>query len=649
MDLPLQQVLSGILKMTDASGLNATEIISGILNATSSSSNHTEGTTLNTSLFSGSMPANILALFPLLFSFGALSGWVKIFLIGGLVETCRRWFGLFYENAVDSFYMTAVFDEDDVSYQWMMVWLSTQPAWAKIRQVQVSTDTYGADRTAISIDADDDEDAVNTRKMFYIPTPSKTYTLWYKGRFLTITRSEEQGRWGRDSKLHLTLTTRDPKLLAELLKDARRAYMVCREDKMCIWTSDSTNSWRQVARRAKRSLGSIVLDPGVKDTIMEDARDFLASRKWYNERGIPFRRGYLLYGAPGSGKTSLIHSLAGELELDVYIISLSRIGLDDSGLDSLINELPERCVALMEDIDAAFTHGLTRELDEDLDEKRLGAKDDEDSGDEPNNKKKGQMPVPNASRVSLSGLLNALDGIGAQEGRILFATTNKYSSLDPALCRPGRMDLHIEFKLASKYQARELFKRFYNPNARGEEEQEQENRKENESMGCEKNEEDEKSEGDSGYNSTNDSSSSSSSTLSLPSLRSSGNVDLPKPAVCGAMHQHCHMHGPKLTKRQLERMAEEFADAVPEREVSMASLQGYLMTYKIRPEDAVKNLGGWIEIELREKREKERRKEERQKRREERRKREPNKREEGQSEGGLSDTHLRNTENPRIL
>lgn len=70
---------------------------------------------------------------------------------------------------------------------------------------------------------------------------------------------------------------------------------------------------------------------------------------------------YLLYGAPGSGKTSFIHSVAGELGLDVYIISLSRIGLDDSALGELVNALPERCVALMEDIDAAFTSGLNRD------------------------------------------------------------------------------------------------------------------------------------------------------------------------------------------------------------------------------------------------------------------------------------------------
>jgi chaperone BCS1 len=59
----------------------------------------------------------------------------------------------------------------------------------------------------------------------------------------------------------------------------------------------------------------------------------------------------------------MIHCMAGELGLDVYIISLSRAGLDDSSLSELVNALPERCVALMEDIDAAFTHGVNRTED----------------------------------------------------------------------------------------------------------------------------------------------------------------------------------------------------------------------------------------------------------------------------------------------
>ena len=77
----------------------------------------------------------------------------------------------------------------------------------------------------------------------------------------------------------------------------------------------------------------------------------------------------------------------------------------------------------------------------------------------------GACPGGASSRITLSGLLNALDGISAQEGRLLFATTNRYHTLDPALTRPGRMDLHVEFRLASRYQARELYKRFYVPDA----------------------------------------------------------------------------------------------------------------------------------------------------------------------------------------
>ena len=108
----------------------------------------------------------------------------------------------------------------------------------------------------------------------------------------------------------------------------------------------------------------------------------------------------------------------------------------------------------MEDIDAAFKQAIKREVP-------LSQKGDEDGG----TPERSDSPSPDmGSRgVTLSGLLNALDGIGAQEGRILFATTNNHAALDPALIRPGRMDAHIEFKFASKSQAEELFKCFYNP------------------------------------------------------------------------------------------------------------------------------------------------------------------------------------------
>lgn len=74
--------------------------------------------------------------------------------------------------------------------------------------------------------------------------------------------------------------------------------------------------------------------------------------QWYADRGIPFRRGYLLHGVPGSGKTSLIHALAGELMLDIYVVSLSASWINDATLTSLMGRVPARCILLLEDLDA---------------------------------------------------------------------------------------------------------------------------------------------------------------------------------------------------------------------------------------------------------------------------------------------------------
>ena len=113
------------------------------------------------------------------------------------------------------------------------------------------------------------------------------------------------------------------------------------------------------------------------------------------------------------------------------MISLAKKNMDDTTLHSLISRLPPRSCALIEDIDAAFFDGVTRE-----------------TGMDPESDfQNGQM-----GGVTLSGLLGAIDGVAAQEGRLLFATTNKYSALDSALIRPGRLDVHIKFAIIGLYR-----------------------------------------------------------------------------------------------------------------------------------------------------------------------------------------------------
>jgi chaperone BCS1 len=239
--------------------------------------------------------------------------------------------------------------------------------------------------------------------------------------------------------------------------------------------------------------------------------------------------------------------------------------MDDTSLNEIISELPEKCIALMEDIDAAFLSSVTRE-NESQEKSPVDKKNGEAGGQQ------GKGPSESNSRITLSGLLNALDGVGAQEGRLLFATTNKYSALDPALCRPGRMDLHIEFKLASKYQADELFKCFYLPSddfSSTPSDAVDDEKAETESV-------------DSGY----------AEKLSEPPSTTLSAMDAP--ACLGSTHS---ARVPVLTRGQVTHLAKKFADAIPEREFSMASLQGYLMGYKTRPFDAVKEASSWVEKE----------------------------------------------------
>ena len=160
--------------------------------------------------------------------------------------------------------------------------------------------------------------------------------------------------------------------------------------------------------------------------------------------------------------------------LDIYVVSLSASWMNDSTLTSLMGRVPARCIVLLEDLDAAFTRSTSRDSgstgapgprrrggNHSSDNKDDSDSDDDEDNDKNKKKKKKDDQLSEVNTLSLSGLLNALDGVAASEGRILFATTNHLERLDPALSRPGRMDVWIEFKNASPWQAEALFRNFF--------------------------------------------------------------------------------------------------------------------------------------------------------------------------------------------
>ena len=128
-------------------------------------------------------------------------------------------------------------------------------------------------------------------------------------------------------------------------------------------------------------------------------------------------------------------ALAGELDYGICILSLSEEGMSDDRLAQALSVVPRRCLVLLEDIDAAFESRVTA------------------AG--------GAAASRAGSRLTFSGLLNTLDGVASSEERLVFMTTNYLERLDPALLRPGRVDLARELGAASFSQARRLFVGFY--------------------------------------------------------------------------------------------------------------------------------------------------------------------------------------------
>ncbi|WFD31039.1 Complex III assembly protein translocase and chaperone [Malassezia sp. CBS 17886] len=272
-----------------------------------------------------------------------------------------------------------------------------------------------------------------------VPGPG-THWFRYRGVWMRLQR-ERNGKlvdlttgapW---ETVTLTTLASQAHLFPQLLTDARQLALSSTEGKTVVFTSWGAE-WRPFGHpRRVRALDSVVLAADRKQDLVRDVQRFLSRGPWYTKRGIPYRRGYLLHGAPGSGKTSFITALAGSLGFNICLLNLAERGMTDDKLNHLMSNAPERSILLLEDIDAAFVGRGQHEPERHAD------------GYQPN--------------VTFSGLLNALDGVASGESRIIFMTTNHLERLDPALIRPGRVDMISELGDAAPEQVRELVVRFY--------------------------------------------------------------------------------------------------------------------------------------------------------------------------------------------
>jgi len=170
-----------------------------------------------------------------------------------------------------------------------------------------------------------------------------------------------------------------------------------------------------VAKKPHRMLDTIAIPAKDKNYIISTMDEFIKSEERYIAMGIPYHLGIILSGPPGTGKTSLIHAIASHYNRNIYFQTGQTIGVSQIE--------PETAIYVIEDIDANGMAVSDRECNEPMSSK-----------------------IPSMlAGPTMSDILNVLDGLLSPHGLITIATTNHYEKLDPAITRPGRFDIHVEF------------------------------------------------------------------------------------------------------------------------------------------------------------------------------------------------------------
>ena len=241
-----------------------------------------------------------------------------------------------------------------------------------------------------------------------------------------------------------------------------------------INTDTKNLNWKVSVFKSSTSFDNIFFEG--KAEVLQRLSDFMKEREFYKMLGKPWKIGILLTGEPGCGKTSLIRAISNFFKRSIKDVQFNRMG-DIDDLEGCFNCVeydnrgmgPEDVVLVAEDIDCmnfdVIKKRTAEEPKKDLKEQFNSFKSEEAKAimmaiTTSNDISMGPK-AKSGREITLSYLLNILDGISNADGRIFIASTNHVEKIDPAALRPGRIDIRIDFKRASVSIVREIISHWY--------------------------------------------------------------------------------------------------------------------------------------------------------------------------------------------
>jgi chaperone BCS1 len=355
------------------------------------------------------------------------SGGLLLMIIGGIGVYLRALPQRFGEWVIAQTTMMVTVKDDDMAFVWVKEWLLEREFVKRIRRVDLDTTFRG-------------------QELALIPAPGRHW-LWYARRPFWVWFYRSEDTKGRSQRRMESFTFRTVGRNQEFLRRFVDEIVECHKNrmKMTSFLYVYDDGWTSVQAYAPRLLDSVILKPGEKEHLIQDVERFRTSRHRYRRLGVPYHRGYLLYGPPGTGKTSLVSGLAAKFGMSIYAVNLTEF--NDRTLKSAINDVPENSVILFEDIDCMKAGGRP-ELDD------WTRKQAPKTGNEKDD-------LAGHFGVTLSGLLNVVDGFHAPDNVLFVMTTNRIEALEPALLRPGRIDYKLFLGKASESQKIDLYRRFF--------------------------------------------------------------------------------------------------------------------------------------------------------------------------------------------